>query len=294
MGRKDDASRILNGSLPRPIRTTKSWPAPSRNSSPDVALSGPALACILLAGCASVPPVTLAPRDQVRDFALDGRFALRVTLPGSPAESSGGRLDWTTSNGSDRILLANPLGYGLAEIEPARSFPACAPRWQGFGNPPTPTPSIEQVTGQRLPITRLPAWLLGRGTRRRSKSIRTDGRPANCTKPAGRSTMPTRTDTPDALPERVTLSRRRGSNCKLRIEEWKKRREPMDLGQRPGPPRPSSTSSCTSSAAAPTATTCCKRCSASSTVPTRCVSRRATMALSSSPRRFPACRPTAT
>ena len=48
------------------------------------------LACGLLAGCASVPPEPPASRDQVRDFALEARFALRVSLPDRAAESSGG------------------------------------------------------------------------------------------------------------------------------------------------------------------------------------------------------------
>ena len=47
---------------------------------------------------------------------VDG-FALRVSLPERPPESSGGRLAWEHKNGNDRILVSNPLGVGLAEIE---------------------------------------------------------------------------------------------------------------------------------------------------------------------------------
>jgi len=42
----------------------------------------------LLAGCASVPPEQLVARHEVRDFALEARFALRVSLPDRPPESS--------------------------------------------------------------------------------------------------------------------------------------------------------------------------------------------------------------
>ncbi|HLO63675.1 MAG TPA: lipoprotein insertase outer membrane protein LolB, partial [Azonexus sp.] len=76
-----------------------------------------ALAFGLLVGCASVPPAALSPRDEVRNFSLDARFALRATLPGQAAQSSGGRLTWTHLHDSDRILVANPLGYGVAEID---------------------------------------------------------------------------------------------------------------------------------------------------------------------------------
>ena len=53
------------------------------------------LACGLLlgvlTGCASLPPPALPAREDIRDFSLDARFALRATLPGQASQSSGGR-----------------------------------------------------------------------------------------------------------------------------------------------------------------------------------------------------------
>jgi outer membrane lipoprotein LolB len=56
------------------------------------------LACSLLAACASAPPGTLAPRDQVREFALEARFALRVSPPDRPP-----RVPAVDSNGSTEM-----------------------------------------------------------------------------------------------------------------------------------------------------------------------------------------------
>ena len=76
-----------------------------------------ALACsLLLAACASVQPVSL-PRESLQEFAIDARFALRFSAPGEAAQSSGGRLNWQHRQASDQILLANPIGVGIAEIE---------------------------------------------------------------------------------------------------------------------------------------------------------------------------------
>jgi outer membrane lipoprotein LolB len=178
------------------------------------------LACILLAGCASVPRVTLAPRDQVRDFALAARFALRVTLPGSPAESSGGRFDWEHRNGRDRILIANPLGVGLAEIETGSALSSLRTSDGRLHDAADPDTLAEQVTGQRLPIRQLPEWLLGRGTSAQVEND-TDGRPLRLLESGWQVDYAYADSTPDALPERVTLSRGNEIELRLRIEEWK-------------------------------------------------------------------------
>ncbi|HEX6733445.1 MAG TPA: lipoprotein insertase outer membrane protein LolB, partial [Azonexus sp.] len=75
------------------------------------------LAGLTLAACSSLPPPPLPARDSVRDFALDARFALRVSRPDAAPQTAGGRLSWEHRAGGDRILIANPLGVGVAEIE---------------------------------------------------------------------------------------------------------------------------------------------------------------------------------
>lgn len=177
------------------------------------------LACALLAGCAALPPPPVA-REAVGDFMLEARFALRVSPPDRPAESSGGRLEWEHRNGNDRILIANPLGVGIAEID---SAPAHARLRTGDGQEreaSDPDTLLASVTGQALPVRRLPDWLLGRGDER---GIERDaaGRPARLNEAGWQVDYSYPDDAPGALPERVTLRQDGTLELRLRIETWK-------------------------------------------------------------------------
>jgi len=179
------------------------------------------LAASLLSACASTPPARLAARDNIRDFTLEGRFALRVTLPGQAVQNSGGRLTWTHQNRSDRVLLSSPLGYGLAEIETTPEISRLRTAEGKTRESSDPDALIEDVTGQRLPVSRLPAWLLGRsgGT----GQIETDawGRPARLSEDGWQVDYSFEDDSPSALPARLTLTRNGEIELRLRIEEWK-------------------------------------------------------------------------
>lgn len=175
----------------------------------------------LLAGCASLPPPPLPARQDLRDFALEGRFALRATPPDQPAQSAGGRLAWTHKNQIDTILLANPLGYGVAEIE---SGPAIARLRLADGKTSEssdPDSLIEEVTGQRLPVARLPAWLLGRSGGRAQIAHDDLGRPLRLVEDGWQIDYAYDNAAPDALPGRLTLSNGDGLELRLRIEQWK-------------------------------------------------------------------------
>ena len=178
------------------------------------------LASLLLAGCAATPSV-LTPRDAVRDFALEARFALKVSLPDQTGQSSGGRLSWAHQGDTDRILVANPLGYGLAEII---STPAQATLRTADGKTresSDPDALMEEVTGQRLPVTRLPAWLLGRASD--AAQVRTDphGRPERLREAGWQINYRYDNDGADALPSLINLQRGSEIELRLRIEEWK-------------------------------------------------------------------------
>lgn len=179
------------------------------------------LAAGLLTGCAGLPPAALSPRDQIRDFSLSGRFALRVTPPGEKAQSSGGRLTWTHQNHSDRVLLASPLGYGLAEIETTPEISRLKTAEGKIRESDDPDALIEEVTGQRLPVTRLPAWLLGRGGGEARIDLDPQGRPGKLHEAGWQIDYSYDDDAPAALPARLTISRNGEIELKLRIEEWK-------------------------------------------------------------------------
>ena len=181
------------------------------------------LASGLLAACAGIPPGTpqaaLPARDQVGDFALEARFALRVSLPDRKPENSGGRLSWVHKIGDDRILISNPLGVGLAEINtgPTRSRLRTGDG-QDFEST-DPDELIEQVTGQRLPVRQLPEWLLGRGDPARTVTD-ASGRPLRLDEAGWQIDYAYTDSAPGALPERVTLRRDKEIELLLRIEEW--------------------------------------------------------------------------
>lgn len=179
------------------------------------------LAAGLLSGCAGLPSAPLAPRDHIRDFSLDGRFALRVTLPGQAAQNSGGRLSWTHQNRSDRILLSSPLGYGLAEIESTPEISRLRTAEGKTSESTDPDGLIEEVTGQRLPVTHLPAWLLGRSGGNARIEHDAFGRPGHLHEDGWQVDYAYDDETPAALPTRLSISRPGEIELKLRIEAWK-------------------------------------------------------------------------
>lgn len=177
------------------------------------------LACGLLAACATTPPPTLPARAEVRDFALDARFALRISLADRAPESSGGRLAWEHKNGNDRILISSPLGAAVAEIDATPTLSRLRTADGQTREAADADALMAEVTGQRLPIRQLPAWLLGRGGGKLEKDA--GGRPLRLAAAGWLVDYAYADEAPDALPERVTLRRADEIELRLRIEEWR-------------------------------------------------------------------------
>ena len=179
------------------------------------------LAGSLLAGCASVPPPALPARQQISDFSLEARFALRVTRPEQAPQSAGGRLSWTHQNGGDRVLLASPLGYGLAEIETTPTLSRLRTADGKTSESADPDALIEEVTGQRLPVSQLPSWLLGRSGGDARIENDAHKRPARLVESGWQVDYSYADDLPGALPAGLTLSHGNAIELRLRIEEWR-------------------------------------------------------------------------
>ena len=179
------------------------------------------LACSLLAACASAPQGPLAPRDQIGDFALEARFALRVSLPDKPPESSGGRLEWEHRNGNDRILISSPLGVGVAEIDVGPTRGRLRTADGQLRESADADALMEEVTGQRLPVRQLPGWLLGRSGSTSVVTSDSAGRPARLYEAGWQIDYSYPDDTPGALPTLVSLKRDSEIDLRLRIEEWR-------------------------------------------------------------------------
>jgi outer membrane lipoprotein LolB len=84
-----------------------------------------------------------------------------------------------------------------------------------------PDTLIEEVTGQRLPIRRLPAWLLGRAAPGAPLGLDALKRPSSLREAGWQIDYAYDDDTPGALPAHLTLNRNGEIELRLRIEEWK-------------------------------------------------------------------------
>ena len=178
-------------------------------------------ACLLLVACATSTPRLREERAAVRDFSLEARFALRVATPGRAVRSSGGRLSWGHAGQDDRILLASPLGVGMAEIE----FTPLLARLQTADGQRRESPDadalIEEVTGQRLPLRRFSGWLLGNGGPAARLEKDASGRPLLLDEDGWQVDYAYGDDLPGALPVGLVLRRDSEIELRLRVEDWK-------------------------------------------------------------------------
>lgn len=178
------------------------------------------LAAIWLAACASLPPPPSSGRTNSRHFALQARFTLKALDAIGEWQSAAGRLDWLHQSDGDRILLATPLGSGLAEITihpgKAELRTADGKSWDGEDAESV----LQQATGQTLPLQQLPTWLLGqagRGELQRDQA----GRPTRLLDGDWRIEYGYDGDDGDAIPGRLTIFRAGNLELRLRIEEWR-------------------------------------------------------------------------
>jgi len=142
-------------------------------------------------------------------------------MPGQAVQNSGGRLTWTHQNRSDRVLLSSPLGYGLAEIETTPEISRLRTAEGKTSESIDPDTLIEEVTGQRLPVSHLPAWLLGRSGGKARIETDPQGRPSQLIEDGWQVDYSFEDDSPSALPAGLTLSRHGEIELRLRIEEWR-------------------------------------------------------------------------
>jgi outer membrane lipoprotein LolB len=177
----------------------------------------------LLGGCSVLPPVAVdvPGRDVLRDFALEARFALRMDVPDKAPQQASGRLSWTHREGADNVLIANPLGYAVAEIDigPQLSRLRTA-RGEVFEHADADV-LIENVTGYALPVAHLAGWLLGRIGPAGSLQHDGLGRPLLLREGDWQVDYDYAEDVPAALPFRLKISRGSAVVVNLRIETWR-------------------------------------------------------------------------
>jgi outer membrane lipoprotein LolB len=115
------------------------------------------LTSLWLMGCASVPSaIVRPPASEITQFALLGRLAVRQGEARYHVN-----IDWRHTPASDEILLATPLGQGVAEIlrSPAGAQLTLADKRSYAAADMAAL--AEQVFGFPLPLTSVVRWLLG-------------------------------------------------------------------------------------------------------------------------------------
>lgn len=176
---------------------------------------------VILSGCSTLPQPPAPARDSLHDFALDARFALRVSRPDEAVQTAGGRLSWEHRAGKDRILIANPLGYGVAEIETTPALSRLRTADGKIRESADAEELMAAATGERLPVARLPAWLLGRSSAPANIQRDSQQRPSRLHEARWQIDYAYDDDSASALPTRITLRRADEIELRLRIEEWR-------------------------------------------------------------------------
>jgi outer membrane lipoprotein LolB len=181
------------------------------------------LAGALLAGCATAPPTVsgLPARHEIRDFGMEARFALRVERPYEAPQSASGRLSWVHAGDGDQILVANPLGQGIARIERSADGAELRTSDGQVRRASNAAALLEEATGYPLPLGDLPAWLLGRPGASGHLATDAAGRPLHLSDAGWQIDYDYDSEAADALPSRLTLHRGSDLEVRLRIEEWR-------------------------------------------------------------------------
>jgi outer membrane lipoprotein LolB len=214
------------------------------------------LIALCLSACAGLPPPApdkVAPgRDALRGYTLDGRFALR-----HEDKSYSGRLSWRHAESdapsgagepgddSDELLLASPLGQGMAEIISNASGARLTTRDGRVYAAENAETLTRQVLGYPLPLRKLAGWL--RGHRQRNAApeepVELDAmaRPLRLREEGWRIDYEYDNDDPQALPGRLFIERANegGFSLRLRIDEWNPLQAPLKSDQN-GWPAPGS------------------------------------------------------
>lgn len=115
------------------------------------------LALLLLSACASFPPAALPSGVPTADaFSLDGKIGVVADGRGFYAN-----MRWQHRGGSDNIVLATPLGQGVAHIEQDASGVTLTTADGQVLTAPDGETLTQQALGWRLPLKGLPYWARG-------------------------------------------------------------------------------------------------------------------------------------
>ena len=173
-----------------------------------------ALACLgaaLLGACAVLPDAQPLPPGG---FELSGRVAIRTGR-----DSVSGRIFWQHSDETDELLIASPLGQGIARISRGRDGFRLVTGDEREFHAADAESLTENAFGWRLPLTGLPDWVQGRASAGRSADWRRDaeGRPLELRQDGWRVQYEAFRD---AQPARLRMSRD-DLEIRLAVDRWR-------------------------------------------------------------------------
>ena len=123
-----------------------------------------------LAACATLPDPSPPP---LGGFELSGRVAIRHAN-----DATSGRIFWRHSSDADELLIASPLGQGIARLNREGDEYRLVTGDNKLYRASEAESLTEQALGWRLPLAGLPDWVRGRAS---------PGRPAETRREAGGS-----------------------------------------------------------------------------------------------------------
>lgn len=169
---------------------------------------------VLLAGCGGMRVVGKV--DALGDlphYTVTGRFAAR-----EGERSVAGRLSWQHEPGGDVILLQDPFGRGLAELQ--RS-PAGARLRLADGRELVAADGqalVAELSGVAVPVDAIGLWLTGRNGAHAEVERDARGRIVHLNRDGWR--VDYSYDAGDDLPERIFASRAGGPEVRLSVDSW--------------------------------------------------------------------------
>lgn len=165
----------------------------------------------LLSACASMPSHEGL---EAGGFHVTGRVAVRYG-----DEAATGRVAWRHTPQTDDLVIANPIGQGLAQIERRDGLYVLQTQGGERYEAADPEALTEQVLGWRLPLTGLPQWIGGQPMPGVPAYTEAEGGRIKALHQMGWRIEYQAWDEASGLPKRLQLSRD-DLSIRLAIEAW--------------------------------------------------------------------------
>lgn len=166
----------------------------------------------LLAACASMPSHEGL---EAGSFHVTGRVAVRYG-----DEAATGRVAWRHTRETDDLVIANPIGQGIAQIERRDDRYVLQTQEGERFEAADPEALTEQVLGWRLPLTGLPQWIGGQPMPGVPAQMDHEGGRLRTLQQMGWLIEYQAWDEASGLPQRLQLSRD-DLRIRLAIEAWR-------------------------------------------------------------------------